>query len=191
MNPTSSKIKADRWVKEYADYLFYFAYQRVDDIELANDLVQDTFLSALENQDKFEGRSSELTWLRTILKNKIIDNYRKQSTGLGKISFVSSFSQDETNDFFDDNGIWKDEFAPRPFHVEADEKLYAKEFYKVLAFCMKKLPKLWSAVFSMKHIDEEESTIICEALRISNANYWVIIHRAKLKLRNCLQNNWS
>ena len=63
MNPTPSKIQADRWITEYADYLFHFAHQRVDDVDLANDLVQDTFLSALESRDSFEGRSSELTWI--------------------------------------------------------------------------------------------------------------------------------
>jgi len=183
-------IQVNDWVKEYADYLFHFANQRVDDPELANDLVQDTFLSALENKDKFEGRSSELTWLRTILKNKIIDYYRKKSSGLNKLMVDASYHKEDANDFFDENGIWKEEFAPRPFYTGADEKLHSKEFYKVLEYCMKKLPALWNAVFSMKHIDEEDSSIICKTMRISNSNYWVIIHRAKLNLRDCFQNNW-
>ncbi|MDE1191396.1 MAG: sigma-70 family RNA polymerase sigma factor [Arachidicoccus sp.] len=186
---SSRNIQANKWVKEYADYLFHFAHQRVDDVELANDLVQDTFLSGLESKDSFEGRSSELTWLRTILKNKIIDHYRKQASGLNKV-MVNVPEQNETVDFFDENGIWKNEFAPKPFTNRADEKLHAKEFYKILELCMKKLPKLWAAVFSLKHIDEEESNVICETMKITNSNYWVIIHRAKLNLRECFQNNW-
>lgn len=183
-------IQVNGWVKEYADYLFHFANQRVDDTELANDLVQDTFLSALENKDKFEGRSSELTWLRTILKNKIVDHYRKRSSGLNKLMVNPPSYKEDAGDFFDENGIWRDEFAPKPFHTGADDKLHSKEFYKILEFCMKKLPTLWNAVFSMKHIDEEDSSMICKTLRISNNNYWVIIHRAKLNLRDCFQNNW-
>lgn len=183
-------IQAERWVKDFADYLFHYAHQRVDDVELSNDLVQDTFLSALESRDKFEGRSSELTWLRAILKNKIIDHYRKQSSGLNKIIVSVPESKEEAQSFFDDNGIWKDEFAPKPFHSRPDDKLLAREFYKVLELCMKRLPALWSAVFTMKHIDEEESSVICQAMKITNANYWVIIHRAKLNLRDCFQNNW-
>ncbi|PUZ22422.1 RNA polymerase sigma-70 factor, ECF subfamily [Chitinophaga costaii] len=187
---SNKNIQAHKWVNEYADYLFHYAHQRVDDVALSNDLIQDTFLSALEGMDKFEGRSSELTWLRAILKNKIIDHYRKQASGLNKIMINMPGKQEEALDFFDENGIWKEAFAPKPFAEQADEKLQAKEFYEILKMCMKKLPKLWASVFSLKHIDEEDSSVICEQMNITNANYWVIIHRAKLNLRECFQNNW-
>lgn len=189
MNSTR-KLQADSWVKEYADYLFHFAHQRVDDSELASDLVQETFLSGLERMETFEGRSSELTWLRTILKNKIIDHYRRQASGLNKLMVDMPQQTEDVTEFFDGNGIWKAEFAPRPFFAGEEERLHAKEFNKVLEYCMKKLPQLWSAVFVMKHIDEEDSEVICKTMKLTSSNYWVIIHRAKLNLRNCFQKNW-
>ena len=188
---SNRNVQPTTWVKDYADYLFHFAHQRVDQVELANDLVQETFLSALENIHQFEGRSSELTWLRSILRNKIIDYYRKQSSGLNKALMNIPEKSDESKDFFDENGIWRQEYAPHDFSARSDDKLNAKEFYKVLEYCMKKLPNLWSAVFTMKHIDEEESGVICQHLNITSSNYWVIIHRAKLNLRECFQNNWQ
>jgi RNA polymerase sigma factor (sigma-70 family) len=73
-----------RWVNNYADHLYTFAVFRVNDEELAQDLVQETFLAALQRVEKFEGRCTEKTWLTAILKNKIIDVYRSKSSGLVK-----------------------------------------------------------------------------------------------------------
>ena len=69
-------------MSEHADYLYAYAISRISDEEQARDLVQETFLAALEKVDKFEGKSSERTWLTAILRNKIIDVYRKKSSDL-------------------------------------------------------------------------------------------------------------
>src|SRR4051812_41494552 len=75
-------VEPQQWVHKYADYLYTFAFNRTNDEELSRDLVQETFLAALQGMSKFEGRSSESTWLPAILKNKIVDVYRKKSSGL-------------------------------------------------------------------------------------------------------------
>ncbi|TBO43586.1 sigma-70 family RNA polymerase sigma factor [Pedobacter kyonggii] len=183
-------IDPHSWVNKYADYLFSYAVFRINDQEQAQDLVQETFLAALERQEKFEGRSSEKTWLTAILKNKIVDVYRSRSSGLSK-EIIQADIERSDEDFFDQNdGHWNDQHRPAKLGIETSDALENKEFERILKACMDKLPALWLSVFSMKHIDEETTELICSELKISSSNFWVIIHRAKVNLRSCLQKNW-
>ncbi|MCF0056255.1 sigma-70 family RNA polymerase sigma factor [Dyadobacter sp. CY356] len=189
LSSESVMVDPRQWVKKYADYLYTYAVSRVNDEELARDLVQETFLAALERIKTFEGRSSERTWLTAILRNKIIDVYRKKSSGPERQSDVTEAERAQ-NDFFDPNdGHWNEAFRPKEIGEEED-LLVSAEFSVILQKCMEKLPVLWSAVFTMKHMDDEVTEHICEYLKISSSNFWVIIHRAKLNLRACLQKNW-
>ena len=174
------------WVERYADFLYKYAVVRVNDDEIAKDLLQETFFSALKGISNFKGESSERTWLVAILKHKIVDHYRKTSNLRSK----SATNPNTADEFFEkDNGHWNKENRPAAFSPVTDE-LQQKEFTAVLKNCIKKMPALWSAVFNMKHIDEEETEDILKQLSISSANFWVIIHRSKLNLRACLQKNW-
>jgi RNA polymerase sigma-70 factor (TIGR02943 family) len=176
-----------RWVDLHADYLYNFALKRINDDELARDLVQETFLAALEKIDAFKGDSSERTWLTAIIKYKIIDVYRKRS----KLNARNSLdTMEDEREFFDpDLNNWKKEHWPAPFKV-LDDPLHNKEFNNILQQCMQKLPALWLSVFTRKHMDDDGTDIICKELKITSSNYWVIIHRAKVNLRSCLQKNW-
>jgi len=178
-----------KWVAAHADYLYAFAVSRINDTEQARDLVQETFLAALQNTASFAGKSSERTWLTAILKNKIIDVYRKKSSGLKIVDKEQTGNRND--DFFDeDNGHWRTGQLPQEFGIEDTDRFITKEFDDVLKKCMEKLPVLWMAVFTMKHIDDEPTDIICAHLKVTPANYWVIIHRIKVNLRACLQKNW-
>ena len=182
-------VDPHQWVQAHADYLYAYARVRINDEEQSRDLVQDTFLAALEKVKTFEGRSSERTWLTAILRNKIIDVYRKKSSGLLNIDIKQA--EEEQADFFNsDDGHWTAERAPKHFGIEDTDPLAAKEFNHILMLCMQKLPALWLSVFTMKHIDEESTDTICSELKVTPSNFWVIIHRAKLNLRACLQKNW-
>jgi len=185
MPPNTPPLNPHKWVENHADYLFSFAFTRLNDEELARDLVQDTFFAALKRMDAFEGKSTERTWLTAILKYKIIDCYRKRSSDL-KVSLR------EVNEpvFFEEEGHWTVEQRPTAFGIETDARINEKEFNNVLQGCMQKLPPLWLSVFTMKHVDEELTDTICAELKISASNFWVIIHRAKVNLRACLQKNW-
>jgi RNA polymerase sigma-70 factor (ECF subfamily) len=187
-------LSPEKWVDNYSDYLFTYAFSRVSDEEVARDLVQDTFLSALKARDSFKGEASEKTWLVSILKRKVIDLYRKNA-----VRKEESLEESETfkvayeHYFRDDDamrpGHWAGTHNPQPWN-EQKLNIEQKEFGKILAACLGKLPKAWSSVFTMKHIDEESSDTICKELSISASNYWVIIHRAKLQMRECLEKNW-
>jgi RNA polymerase sigma-70 factor (ECF subfamily) len=177
-----------QWVATHADYLYGYAITRVNDEEQARDLVQDTFLAALRRVEKFEGRSSERTWLTAILKNKIVDVYRKKSSGLKPV--IIKDPDMEPDNFFGEDGHWLNDYGPKAFGIENEDHLEKKEFQQILQKCLGKLPILWKAVFTMKHIDDEATETICTEMKVTSANFWVIIHRAKLNLRACLQKNW-
>jgi len=177
------------WVEKYADYLYHFALTRLRDEEVARDLVQDTFLAALQQLGKFEGKSDEKTWLTAILKNKVVDFFRKQgSKGLQQVVKA----ENEQQVFFDpDNGHWNAQHYPKAFGLDDDNPMLTKELGYILNSCLKKLPALWFAVFSMKHMDDLKSEKICAELRLTDSNFWVIMHRTKLNLRACLQKHWN
>lgn len=179
-----------QWVENYADYLYNYAISRINDPEQAKDLVQETFLAALQQVEKFEARSSERTWLTAILKNKIIDVYRKKASGLaGRTQHIGL--DDQTIEFFEtENGHWKAAHQPVFFGMEDFDPFTNKEFNEILKTCMQKLPALWLAIFTMKHLDDEDTAIICSELKVTVANFWVIMHRSKVNLRACLEKNW-
>lgn len=187
MSNETQLLVPNLWVKNYSDYLYGYAISRINDPVEAMDLVQDTFLAALQKLDGFEGKSSEKTWLTAILKYKIIDVYRKKSSGLKKIEQNTAVEQE---DFFDVNdGHWIKTHRPADFLTSKDP-LVEKEFEHIMNQCLKKLPTLWFAVFTLKHVEDELTEKICSGLGITSANFWVVMHRAKLNLRSCLQKNW-
>ena len=187
-------LNPEKWIDNYADYLYSFAYNRVSDAETAKDLVQETFLSALKAKDGFKGEASEKTWLVSILKRKIIDLYRKNAAHPQQSFEDSEQYKVAYSHYFSDEGLmdghWNKTNAPKSWNVSEKNSIDQKEFRNVLAKCMGKLPKVWSSVFALKYLEEEESESICKELDITSSNYWVIIHRAKLQMRECLEKNW-
>lgn len=167
------------WVDRYADKLYNFALTKVFSEQFAEDLVQETFLAALQARTNYRGESTEFTWLTSILKRKIFDDFRKK-----KLLIIDT----PADDFFREDGHWKSK--PMPIAFENINSLENKELNKVLAQCLNKLPLLWKVVFSLKHVDESSASEICTKLEITKANYWIIIHRSKLNLRDCLHKNW-
>lgn len=179
-------LHPDLWLDNNGDYLYNYALGRVSDAETAEDLVQETFLSAFKSRDNFEGRASEKTWLASILKNKIIDHYRKTL-----IADPEQTGKKETPmSFFSKDGNWQMDLAGHDWNTEPSAELESEEFFSVFQHCLDALKGKSNAAFKMKYLDEEEPEDICKALEISSSNYWVLIHRAKLQLRDCLDKNW-
>ena len=176
------------WVKDHADYLYQYATKRIPDSDLCKDLVQETFLSAIKNLSDFKGKSTERTWLTSILKNKIIDQYRKKAKEVSLNEL--QFTEENGTGFFEENGHWKKKNEPETWGIEEANPLENEELENILKGCIKKLPENWALVFNMKYMDGEDSDKVCKDLNLSPSNFWVILHRAKLSLRACISKNW-
>lgn len=188
----ASPVDPERWVQEHADYLFKFAFLRLRDQTRAEDMVQETFLAALKGQQNFQGRSAERSWLTGILKHKILDHYRKagRETSFTDLEFYS----DEESDRFIPDGLfaggWIHERGPLEWSADPGTSLDSQEFWKTYHDCSRKLPKSIATVFTMREVDGVESEEICKLLNISENNLWVMLHRARMALRRCLETNW-
>jgi RNA polymerase sigma-70 factor (TIGR02943 family) len=191
---TNNQLNASLWVENYADYLYNFAFARVRRQDIAEDLVQDTFLSAYKAINTFQHNSSERTWLVAILKRKVIDHFRKKSTQ----KELNIYDRDTKDDFMGNffagegqyEGHWRSSGAPNQWGGQFETQVDKNEFNGILQGCLGKLPEKWSAVFVLKNMDDMSSEEICKELDITPSNYWVMMHRAKLQLRECLEKNW-
>jgi len=179
------------WVGKYSDSLYSWAFYKTTHRETAEDLVQDTFLSAFQAIDKFENKSEPKTWLFSILNNKIYDYHRKKFKNLSSVLPNKEQKSDEDFDsnFFDDNDKWIQENRPQQWN-DTQNLLDNNEFLAVLHYCMENLPETWNSAIQFKYISEKDSDDICKELGINTTNYWQILHRAKLKLRQCVENKW-
>lgn len=173
------------WVTEFTEEMFQWAYHKTSSEEQAHDLVQDTFLAATEKYENFQGKSSPKTWLFAILNNKIIDHYRK------KIKQPTVRGDDLFAEVFDENGSWQPNHVPKDWHQEDEHLLDNEDFKKVLKDCLDALPENWNTCVKLKYIVNKSGEEICQELGIAPTNYWQIIHRAKLQLRQCIDGNWK
>ena len=178
-------MNPETWLDEHGDCLYGFALLRVRKQEAAEDLVQETLLAAIRSQDRFAGKSSIRTWLVGILKNKILDYFRK----LGReTSFTDlEFLQHEQSDRFQE-GYWLHDRGPQEW--DFDRKLDREEFWTTMRRCLSKLPPRVGDVFMLREVDQRSTREICSALSISQSNLWVMLHRARMALRGCLEMNW-
>ncbi|GBL35966.1 probable RNA polymerase sigma factor HI_1459 [Filimonas sp.] len=178
------RLVPEKWIDNYADYLFSHASYRANNKEQAEDLVQETFLSACKGKDQFEGNASEKTWLMRILKNKIIDLYRKNARERKVITPDADLSY-----FFDEDqqDHWTPAAAPKEQTSSALVHLEQKEMSRFIEQCLALLPPIWHQISQMKRIDEEKTDLICKVFDITASNLWVIMHRTKMQLRDCIE----
>jgi RNA polymerase sigma-70 factor (ECF subfamily) len=177
------KINSEAWVDEYGDVLFRFAFARVNDRDTAEDLVQETFLAAIQSRDRFKGRSSEKTWLFGILKHKLIDYYRKKKS----TTYAKGIMQnpDSLETFFNAKGRWQ--VLPENWRTDPEKSQEHKEFLDHFYRCLSGLPKQSADVFAYREIEGMRTQEICDLLGITPGNCWVILYRARILLRRCLE----
>lgn len=180
---TAPGSDAGRLLDEHGDYLFRYAVSRVGDRSLAEDLVQETLLAAIKGA-VHNGTGSERTWITAVLKHKIVDHFRKS---LREVQFGD---EQDNAEFFDKDGHWTEEAAPRSWGPCPLEELERKEFRKALVRSLALLPARSAAVFVLSEIEGMSGKEICSALNISSSNFWVTIHRARLQLRSLLEEHW-
>lgn len=182
---TAHKLNPDSWVSSYADYLFNYAVVRVSDAEIAKDLVQETFFAGLKSAKNYKGDAAERTWLIAILKRKVIDHYRKINSNKGKAEVRMSYSSSS-----DSEGDWLEEQVADPFSTLENSAIENEELGSAIHSCISKLPKKQAQVFKMKTIQGVSTEDICNELGINPSNLWVMIHRARTALMDCLNENW-
>jgi len=176
----------EEWIESFGNYLFRYAMMRVHSRETAEDLVQETLMAAVKGYENFEGRSTVKTWLTGILKNKIIDHIRKASRR-ERLEVLPN-EDDLPERHFNRLGIWNTiltDWAGNP-----DELLAESQLIEVLKDCLARVPVKSRQAFILKTFDSKESDEICNILDVSSSNLWVLLHRCRNSLRDCLELNW-
>lgn len=181
-----AQIDPESWVDKYGDGLYSYAKYRIENKTAAEELVQETFVAALAARAGFLGKSSEKTWIYSILKNKISDHLRTKykETVLPKEQLEGLMEED----FFDVKGAWKKK--PGRWQENPQQNFEEKEFMIVLRSCMVSLPLKQGDAFAMRELDDLDNEEICTILGVSPTHYWVLMHRARLAIRKCLENSW-
>lgn len=176
---------AHDWLNEHSDYLYRFALARLRNPHHAEDVVQETFIAAIKSPN-FAEQSSPRTWLTGILKHKIIDVMRKNLRELTASSLMSN-EDASMDEFFDDVGHWTEK--PIAWDMPQDA-LEQKQFLGVLQTCMDKLPAKLATLFMMRDVHETDNEEVCKVMNITATNAWVMLYRARMGMRKCLEINW-
>lgn len=191
INSNEKNIIVSQWVKDYTDQLLSWTEYKVSDKTVAEDIVQDTFIAAYNAFEKFEVKSSPKTWLFSILRNKIFDYHRNKFRNR-EISDSNIGSEDYSifDRFFNQDGEWNISSRPQPWDDSNMHLLDNLDFRDIFYDCIDSLPEKWNSCIQMKFLSETDGNEICKELEITPSNYWQILHRAKLQLRDCLERNW-
>jgi RNA polymerase sigma-70 factor (ECF subfamily) len=186
----NSKSVLEQWVNQFSDELYSWAFFKTSSKEIAEDLVQDTFLAAFHKIDSFEGKSQPKTWLFSILNNKVIDYYRLSARTTKKNFSLTENSGFELSDgLFNSYGCWKSNDISTVWDQE-EELLDNPDFNVIMEECMNDLPQKWKLAVTSKYLSEKKTEAICQELEITTSNYWQIVHRSKLLLKKCLELKW-
>ncbi len=182
-------LNPDQWNLQHREPLLRFALQRISDYGTAEDLVQDTFVSAWQGRHQFRGDCSERTWLTGILRNKIVDSYRRNS----RRRTVMSSDLDQTGAEFGgaETPSWLDRQPDRSGSNRPELETVKHEFLADLEAAVDQLPGKMGEAFRLRELDGRSTEEITAELNISKANLWVLIHRAKQALGQTLGPDWA
>ncbi|MCK9199876.1 MAG: sigma-70 family RNA polymerase sigma factor [Gallionella sp.] len=174
-------------LQQHRSYLLRYAMLQLRDPHLAEDVVQETLVAAIESQEKFAAQSSPRTWLVGILKHKIMDLLRKRAREPQLNVAEGEDENDLVDALFKENGHWAD--PPQTWNAP-EQSLENAHFWNVFEQCNQRMPLNTARAFMMREFMEMSTYEICQELGISTTNCWVILHRARLALRECLDLNW-
>ena len=178
-------LDPEGWLEKHGNYLYRYALLRLRNPELAEEKVQETFVGALQTQERFQGRASERTWLTSILRRKIFDHFRKICR---ERAFDNALLERVTPDsHFDRKGKWI--AGPNKWYFEPDSALRQKEFFHIFHRCLSKMPDRLAQVFVLREVDGYKGDEICALMGISETNLGVMLHRARMRLRHLLEGN--
>ncbi len=179
------------WLDKHGDYLYRYALLRLANTDVAEDVVQETLLAALQSRHRFAGKSSERTWLIGILKHKLLDHFRK--VGREIPAEETRLACEEEKLFqteHESSGHWHGPNAPADWRQCPQSSLETAEFRKVLHECLTELPPRLASAFALREMEERSSPEICDILGVTDKNLWVMLYRARMHLRRCLERRW-
>ena len=168
-------------------YLMRFALLQLRDRSAAEDAVQEALLAAIEGAGRFAGQSSARTWLIGILKHKIVDSIRKTARERATNLSPSEAGPEDVDAFFESDGHFME---PPAEWASPERALEERRFFEALERCLQTLPKNTASAFTMRELLGLETEEICKELRITPSNCWVMLYRARMNLRVCLERNW-
>jgi RNA polymerase sigma-70 factor (ECF subfamily) len=174
--------------EEHSDYLYRYALFHFKNPEQARDLVQDTFVAVARSHNTFKGQSSIRTWLTTILKHKLIDHIRRKST-TSEVS-LDDLAERGLEHFFDSRGHWTNA-GPQEWGRDPEQTAERNEFLSILNSCLGKLPERFRQIFLLKEWDGLSRDQISAELGLTANNVGVMLHRARVSLRECVGLNWG
>lgn len=177
-------LDPEKWIDNYADYLYNYTIVRVNDHIVAQEIISETLLAAWRARKNFKGKSSERTWLISILKRKIIDYYRQSKTAKEQAEVSMSYRSPEME------GDWLEENIADLQDRTAEDIMENEELRLAILDCMNQLPERQAKIFRMKTIDGIDTETICKEYNITPSNLWVIIHRARKSMTECLEKTW-
>ena len=183
------ELDFDTLVEAEGDYLYRYARRHFPSEDVAEDLVQESFLAAIEAAPRFRGDSSPRTWLVSILRHKILDRIRKKTREMNPAPEEEE-SEQFYSPYFNESGHWREEKGPRPLTKTPESNFSEMEFMVVLQGCLSKLSSRLRHVFLLREIDGMSPDEICNELALSPTNLRVMLHRCRVQLRDCLEAHW-
>lgn len=188
--PETAVLSDTAFLNDLRRQMVKFATLQLSNSDLAEDAVQDALMGALKNAKSFGGRAALKTWVFAILKNKIADVLRQKHRMVDASSLLRESEEgDEFSELFDQRGNWQKDERPANWGNPQDS-LRQNQFWKVFEVCLDGLPGNQARVFMMKEFVELDAHEICSAVGITTTNLNVMLHRSRLRLRECLENRW-
>ena len=185
--PAAATIAAD--LAGFRRELLRFAVLQLRDQASAEDAVQETMLAALEGAARFAERAKLKTWVFSILRNKIVDIIRRRVREPIHEHAEREIDDADFDPLFESNGHWQRESRPSDWG-NPEKSLENRNFWAVFELCLQRLPPATARVFMMREMLGLETGEICAELSMSSSNCWVVLHRARMALRLCLEQKW-
>lgn len=178
----------ETWLNEHGDYLFGFAMSKLRDKALAEDMVQETLVSAISAMDRYQATAAVRTWLTTILRHKIVDFWRSQGRETVATDLMGAMDEDASmDDFFDHAGRWAD--MPNQY-PDPDAALESKQFWQIFEHCASRLKPQQAEIFLAREVHGMGNEEISQSHAISMSNVFVLMHRARIAMGKCLEIHW-
>ena len=177
---------SDQDIQQHRSYLLRYAVLQLRNPEQAEDVVQETLLAALEGRARFAGGSSLKTWLTGILKHKILDAIRRKSREQ-PLAPAGDDDHDAVDALFKQDGHWQQ--MPATWG-DPEQALENRKFWEIFELCARLLPERTARLYMLREVMEMTTEEICQEFGITPTNLWVILHRARLVLRECLEIKW-